>query len=323
VCAPLLPVLAQGVYMANALQAVGSVDSGHLLSRSGTCRNLRGILPELPFFEEFFEEAVSSAWPISSPTPVTVRLFEVLSSKLAPSSVLVNNPIERELRYFALLRTIRDKIDLESLPYQTISQSYFPAELVPVLSCFAFRAAGRMTEFEGAGVKRARIRRTENPQGTVRHSLEVKGPKQDFERLDLSIPIEPALYEHLRDYTDGSYLVKKRYQDGGLAGRDKKVTLHIDVMYQIGPGGELERPGKVGTRSGKVGFAIVEAEAEDAEAIQLVLAGRHQLALLKAAVPLWKYRNSKQGPLSSWSLAHRGVDKNLRKAVHYFARKAG
>lgn len=278
---------------------------------SGVSQVAGSLLPKLP------RHTVTSAF--------SAELFRMLECGIGNSLFTLKTESEKELRYFCLLDRLERKLDLTSLPHKLVEQHYFESRLIPIVSWFTFRALGMSDRWNKTLITRARVRRITEDNGAKHCTLEIKGPKRDFERLDVGIPISGELYTRLIPLTDGSALAKDRYELSGLAKNKYPAQVHIDVIRAVADPDKFTAPGTIllqKAASGRspaslepVRFAIIEVEVDDRRAIDALLNGKHDMKFLGQAIALWKCKGKVQNPLSTYALSHAGTVEELGKAV--------
>ena len=246
-----------------------------------------------------------------------LKLFNLLDEFLAPRSVPACLGVETELRYFSPLKKLKRELDFKSAQDLQIDQHYFSEEFISLVSWFVFRAMGMTEIWREEEITRCRIRRTIHQSGSVICSLELKGPKKDFQRREIIIPVSEDLFKRLRVFTNGSHVRKQRFEFDGIAGRNSPFHLHVDILKIAGAAASKRRKP---SRIDGIEFALMEVEVSDRKTIPLIMNGTHSIPAIQSAIPVWTHSAHIRKPLASWRLAHRGFTKKTERAIKFLSR---
>lgn len=246
--------------------------------------------------------------PVYAPATEQLRFpFE------ARHPLVASKTVERELQYFLPLSQLKQRIALEHLPAKLISQSFFVPELYDVLSVFLRELSGQQAFPPQFRMTQIRVRHVHD-EGFDSYYLEMKGrtPEQEnFERLEISLPITIALYNDLLNLASAGQLEKVRYSVDGYVtvdGAEERLVAEIDLLRRAG-GKEVVVPEELED------FAIVDIELADRAHVEPIREGLHSFEFLSSAVELSQVERTLKKGLSARRLAKRGLDERAHQVI--------
>ncbi len=250
------------------------------------------------------------------------RLFDLLDAILPASSLTPTGMTECELRFFSLRPHIEEVVALSEAPSHSIQQHYFDERYLPIVSWFVLRALHKIALWSTLPLKRARIRRTVE-HGVEGFCIDIKGPKSQVGRLDVSVAIDKVAFYALVPFCEGGVSSKLRYVlstpvDNGIKGR---LETHVDLLLAAGNSDECIEPGVVEAHAKSTPFALIEMELHSLELAPYILEGMSTIPILRHAVPLWREKKLIRQPFSAVRLARQGFSPELKRAVRMLTKR--
>ncbi len=248
--------------------------------------------------------------PLNGKGAKSEPLLESLSDTLPtlPSGRRILSPREIEVRYFVPDSVVKALTD--DRPFTAIRQHYFSrSELASILKRFGVddvvKDVGEFTS--------GRVRCSKGPDGSVKHELEFKGPKESvygapISRREFSISISEDLFDLLVPMATAGALKKRRFElDGQVRPRGGAcpATAHIDITRRLGNSLKKIDPY----------FCTVDIELSSTTHLSALRLGDHSFPFLKECVEISTLSRKLRGDLSNSALARHGLDSDRREAI--------
>lgn len=234
-----------------------------------------------------------------------------LAGTALETKVLIDPPIETEMRYFVPLSKLAESGLIEGVEPVRILQHYFPKSGVAgLVSQFGLNERFDRTD----ELSSARLRRSEGPAGTV-FSIDFKSRKFEgaggrISRIEISIPLSFEEYcSRLGNATSGT-LEKLRYSIQGSVtmpgGDELALKAEVDLVCRAGNKGKRVDPS----------FALVDIELPDGQIALRMREGKHSFEILKSgALELIQAPAELAEVLSTKRMAKHGLGRDERQAI--------
>ncbi|MCB0355293.1 MAG: hypothetical protein KDD64_17295 [Bdellovibrionales bacterium] len=234
---------------------------------------------------------------------------------------------ENERRYFLPLHELKARIDLASLDFRIVTQSYFPRAVGNFILTFAQELDPSLSIPENLDITQVRLRQTEFSSGEFESfELVVKMKHQDHgatEKDELTFRVSERAYARLLLQACDGTVMKTRYflpfsQAVGTSSPNPLPAFAEGLLLEIDVPIAQSLEGEVSDLSG-LGYCIIDFEVGAPEVLEALRSKVLEVELLEAALDISEDSSEKlaklRKPLSWKRLASKGFDDKARSAL--------